>query len=380
MTRPGPNRENLCDYRNMAVQQEWVGIGQRVREARLAAKLSQDELGRRLGLDRTMIAKIEAGTRRVDAVELVRLGECLDLPLNYFLYERPAVLSRRAGLLEEEATDTSRGSLRLEAALVSWLHDVRQMRSLGVLDARPMLSYPEKVDSDTAARAAARWIRERLGNGTRPIESLVRACQDAGLFVAVADLPGDGASVRDDDVAVAVVSRLGDPGRRRATAAHELGHLVLGDEYSSDLGVHASRAGREAVIDAFAAELLLPSAMISGGNGHREFGRDTLIRLAATYRTSWSLAVRQAVRAGVLGQSDANTWLPQTPTRSELLDATGWAPQPDLEWTRVPPSYAHAVLEARRRHLITTARTVELMRGQIEEADLPPLDDEDVAP
>ncbi|WP_345534978.1 XRE family transcriptional regulator [Phytohabitans rumicis] len=362
----------------MAVREEWAGIGQRVREARLAAKLSQDELGRRIGLDRTMIAKIERGSRRIDAVELVRLGACLDLPLDHFLYERPAVLSRRTALLEEEATEAGRESFRLEAELVSWLRDVRQMQTLGVLEARPIRTYPGKIDSDTAARQAAGWLRSLFANGDEPIESLMKACQDAGLFVAVVDLPGDGASVLDGDLAVAVVSRLGDPGRRRATAAHELGHLVLGDEYSSDLGVHASRSGREAIIDAFAAEFLLPSAVISAaGQG---FDRDALIRLASAYRTSWSLAVRQAVRAGVLGQEEAASWLPQTPTRAELLDATGWTPQPDLEWIRVPPSYAHAVLEARRRHLITTARAVELMRGQIDEADFPPLSDEDIAP
>jgi transcriptional regulator with XRE-family HTH domain/Zn-dependent peptidase ImmA (M78 family) len=367
-----------CDYRTVVVQKEWAGIGQRVREARLAAKLSQDELGRRIGLDRTMIAKIEAGTRRIDAVELVRLGSCLDLPLSHFLYERPVVLSRRAVLLEEEATEAGRESFRLEATLVSWLRDVRQMQTLGVLDARPITTYQGKVDSEIAARKAATWLRSHFGIGNEPILSLMTVCERAGMFVTVVDLPGDGASVVDGDLAVAVVSRYGDPGRRRATAAHELGHLVLGDEYSSDLGVHASRAGREAIIDAFAAEFLLPSAVMS--TEERGFSRDTLIRLAGSYRTSWSLAVRQAARAGVLDQADAALWLPKTPTRAELLDATGWTPQPDLEWIRVPPSYAHAVLEARRRRLITTARTIELLRGQIDESDLPPLDAEDIEP
>jgi hypothetical protein len=34
--------------------------------------MSQDELGRRIGLDRTMIAKIEVGTRRIDATGWTR--------------------------------------------------------------------------------------------------------------------------------------------------------------------------------------------------------------------------------------------------------------------------------------------------------------------
>lgn len=367
----------------MTVQEEWASIGQRVREARLAAKLSQEELGRQIGLDRTMVAKIEAGTRRIDAVELVRLGSCLDLPLSHFLHERPAVLSRRAVLLEEEATEVGRESFRLEAALMSWLQDVRQLQTLGMLGTHPIVTYQGKADSEAAARKAAGWLRRQFDTRNEPIPSLMTVCERAGLFVAVVDLPGDGASVLDGDLAVAVVSRFGDPGRRRATAAHELGHLVLGDEYSSDLGVHASRADREAVIDAFAAELLLPSAAISSAvtsTERQRVDRNTLIRFAASYRTSWSLAVRQAVRAGVLDQGDAARWLPKTPTKAELLDATGWTPQPDLEWVRVPPSYAHAVLDAHRRHLITAARAVELMRGQIEEADLPMLGEEDVEP
>lgn len=325
-----------------------------------------------------MVAKIEAGSRRIDAVELVRLAETFDLAFDYFLDERPSVLSRRAGLLEEDASEASRGSFRLEAALVGWLRDVRQMQALGVLSGYPILQFPGAVDSNDAARQAARWLRSRLSNASEPIESMVRACQDAGLWVAVTELPADGASIRDDDIAVAVVSRLGDPGRRRATAAHELGHLLLGDEYSSDLGVHASRTEREAAVDAFAAEFLLPTAVISAAAG--ETSRDTLIRLASAYRTSWSLAVRQAVHAGTLDQKTSLSWLQQTPTRSELMDATGWTPQPDLEWIRVPPTFAHAVLEARRRHLITTSRALELMRGQIEDADLPSLDGEDIAP
>ncbi|WP_246001759.1 ImmA/IrrE family metallo-endopeptidase [Allorhizocola rhizosphaerae] len=280
--------------------------------------------------------------------------------------------------MEDEATQAGRESFRLEASLMSWLRDVRQIQALGMLGTPEILRYPGTVDSGSAAREAANWLRQRLGHGREPISSLMATCEQAGLFLAVLDLPGDGASVIDGDVAAAVVGRFGDPGRRRATAAHELGHIVLGDEYSSDLGVSASRADRESVIDAFAAELLLPTDVISArGSG---LTRDALVRLTALYRTSWSLAVRQAVQAAVLDEPEATGWLAQTPTRAELLDAVGWAPQPDLDWIRVPPSFAHAVLDARRRQLISTARAVELMRGQIEEKDLPAIDGEEAEP
>lgn len=363
----------MCDYRTMSDGVEWTDVGERMREGRLAAGLTQEELGAKAGLDRTMIAKIESGNRRIDAMELIRLSSALQVPVDFLLRSSPLVLSRRASVVTEDTdTEVARESGRLDVALVAWLHEVQQLVELGVLQPMPLLKAVEPVDSQTAARELALWVREQLGLGRKAIDSLVELCERAGQYVLVTDVPGEGASVVDSDVAVAVVSLQGDPGRRRATAAHELGHLVIGDEYSSDLGVHASRAAREALLDAFAAELLLPSQVLTEERGTSEaISRDQLIGLAARYRTSWSLAIRQAAHAGVLGGQARRDWGGSTPTRSEFMEAVGWAPQPDLEAIRVPPRYAHAVMEAWRRGALTATRAVELMHGQISAADLP---------
>ncbi|HEY6790903.1 MAG TPA: ImmA/IrrE family metallo-endopeptidase [Trebonia sp.] len=224
-------------------------------------------------------------------------------------------------------------------------------------------------------------MREVLGCQLDPIGSLAELCERAGQFVLVTEVPGEGASAIDGDIAAAVVSLGGDPGRRRATAAHELGHLVVGDEYSNDLGVHASRAEREEVIDAFAAELLLPSQVLAeAGRSAGGISRGQLVDLAARYRVSWSLALRQAAHAGVLDPDSQPVMARARPTRSEFLDALGWVPQPDLESVRVPPGYAHAVLEAMRRSAITPSRAVEFMHGQVSLADLPADDETDDEP
>ncbi len=230
--------------------------------------------------------------------------------------------------------------------LVAWLHDVQQLIGLNVLQPKPLLRTETPVDSSAAARELALWVRAELEEGSEPVESLMELCERAGQYVLVTELPGDGASVVDGNVAAAVVSIQGEPGRRRATAAHELGHLVIGDEYSNDLGVHASRADREAVLDAFAAEFLLPTQVLTETAQADGITRDQLIELAARYRTSWSLAIRQADHAGVLTEEARREWSRSTPTRAEFMEAVGWVPQPDLESIRVPPGYAHAVVEA----------------------------------
>jgi len=371
-----------CDYRTMSTADEWVDVGDRVRAARLAAGLTQEELGVRTGLDRTMIVKIESGDRRIDAMELIRLSSALQVPVDFLLRSTPLVLSRRTGVVAEETdTEIARESGRLDLALVAWLHEVQQLVDLGVLHLGSVLRAEAQVDSQPAARELALWVRKQLGLDLKAIDSMVELCERAGQYVLVTSVLGEGASVVDGDVAVAVVSLQGDPGRRRATAAHELGHLVIGDEYSSDLGVHASRADREALLDAFAAELLLPSQVIAEERGASEsISRDQLIGLAARYRTSWSLALRQAAYAGVLSPQARRDWGRTVPTRSEFMEAVGWAPQPDLEAIRVPPRYAHAVMEAWRRGAVTATRAVELMHGQITAADLPTGTEEDIEP
>ena len=72
----------------MSEDYEWRAIGERLRRTRLIAGMSQAELGKKVGLDRTMVAKIEAGTRRIGALELTQPG-----PEQRFLQNRLADLS-----------------------------------------------------------------------------------------------------------------------------------------------------------------------------------------------------------------------------------------------------------------------------------------------
>jgi len=363
-------------------------MGERVQAARLALGMSQSELGQAVGLDRTMIAKVESGTRRIDALELARLSAALRVPMDQFLESQPLVLSRRTVTLTKDIeTEAGRESNKLDLALEGWIRELRQLVEFGTLEPRPVLTYPSTIENAQDARAAARWLRERLQLGIGPIDSMLGLCERAGQFVLVTSLQGDGASAVDGDIGAAVVSLKGDPGRRRATAAHELGHVVIGDEYSSDLGVHASRAEREAVIDVFAAELLLPITAFQAGQVAEQpqddvaagsLTRDRLLEVAARYRTSWSLTIKQAEAAGI--GPVPTSWARSSPTKAEFLEALGWAPQPDLEAVRVPPAVANAVMRAWRDRQITRNRAVELMHGQIQNNDLPVDTDADLEP
>ncbi|MQA93230.1 MAG: helix-turn-helix domain-containing protein [Streptosporangiales bacterium] len=366
----------MCDYRTMEFVESWGEIGAHIREARLAARLSQQRLAELIGMERSMLTKVESGDRRVDVLELHRLATVLDLPLGHFLSRPLTVLSRRAELrtvpADEMEPQSTSDAYRIEALLGEWCREVQLLVEIGALTPARQLAYPGRVDTIDAAATAALWLRDQLGAGRDPIASMSGFAERAGQYVLVRDIPGDGASVIDGDVAVAIVGLRGEAGRRRATAAHELGHLILGDEYSNDVAVNASRAEREGMVDAFAAELLLPRHVVvkvCERLGDAEL-RARLIALSATFRTSWSLALRQACRGEVIDQRQREKLAAAVPTRADFMAAIGWTPQPDLESVRVPPGYAQAVVAAVRAERITPVRAVELMHGELTLEDL----------
>lgn len=71
--------------RTVAEQTNDILIGLRVRQARLEAGVSQEQLGRQLGISYQQLQKNETGLNRISVGRLKRIAELLDKPLSYFL-------------------------------------------------------------------------------------------------------------------------------------------------------------------------------------------------------------------------------------------------------------------------------------------------------
>jgi transcriptional regulator with XRE-family HTH domain len=62
-------------------------LGSRLKEAREYLDLSQDEVAKALDLPRPAISLIEAGQRKVEAIELKKLAEIYQRPIGFFTGE-----------------------------------------------------------------------------------------------------------------------------------------------------------------------------------------------------------------------------------------------------------------------------------------------------
>jgi transcriptional regulator with XRE-family HTH domain len=104
-------------------------VGTRIRSQRLVRRMSQTELGRRVGVTFQQVQKYEKGRNRVSASRLQRIADVLGVPVSFFFGEgedpRPAAMSAETGLAFLETA----GSVRLVKAY-SKIKDSRTRRSL----------------------------------------------------------------------------------------------------------------------------------------------------------------------------------------------------------------------------------------------------------
>ena len=353
---------------NPALTQE--AIGARIAGARDDAGFTQAELGGRIGLDRTAVAKIETGSRKVSATELVALAEALERPIDWFFVESPeSVVSRR--------TDPSVGgvSRSLDLKIESLARDIEALESDGILPGATeslLLAPPDDLEG---AEQAARRVRARLDVGDGPLLELQRHVEDLGLLAFSLDLGragNDAAYVALDSAGVALINGSVDPGRRRFNLAHELGHHVFQDAYAPEVVVTSRTGGIEQLINAFAVHLLMPRSAIA--SLWSEMGTDdprlAAVAVGARFRASWSAVCSQLRNLDLVDDGLRTALMSSPPTRADYLElGESWVEE--LIAPAIPPRYGQRVLAAYRAGKLTADRTLDLLHGTASREELP---------
>ena len=346
-------------------------LGNRIADARSAAGFTQGDLASKLGVDRTAITKIETGDRKVDSFELARIAEILRRPISWFLMSpAPGVISRRrerGGM--EKAADIE---LELFAA------DVEQLVEMKLLEPALLGDLGVRVDSFEAAEEAARVVRERLGLPIEPIIDLVGQVERLGLYAFVLPLEAnvEGSYVALAHCGVALIQGEDPTGKRRFTLAHELGHHVLQDEYSTEW-VTGSRDDRERLISALAIHFLLPRPGVVARWQALDGDADAwnaAIHIAAAYGVSWSALCPHLAHLDLISEEQRQDLALKAPAGVDFFER-GLFIQDVPTSMALPPGFITAAAKGYRRQLLGRHRALELLRGVVDHDDLPPQHD-----
>ena len=356
----------LCQNRTV-LESGAVELRNRIAEARDLAGLTQQQVSAVTGLDRTVIVKIEAGSRKVTATELVLLAEALDRPVDWFFSASPpSVVSRRSDPAVGGRSRVLDSRVERIARDVAFLIDEGEIPQV----TRIALDPPSTVE---ASEDAAAKLRRKLDVLRGPLLDLQTFAERAGLFSFSLDLGragGDAAYVAVGDLGVAVINGALDPGRRRFNLAHELGHHVFQDAYAPEVGL-SPQDENEKLINAFAIHLLLPRSEVRVITSEFE-GSPRLAAVAAAvrHRLSWTAVCAQLRNLGTIDPGTFEELANHPPSRADLIElGEYWIPE--LDPPRVPPRYGRKVLAAYRRGKLTEARVLELLWGTVDHSELP---------
>ncbi|PWJ52825.1 Zn-dependent peptidase ImmA, M78 family [Quadrisphaera granulorum] len=347
-----------------------VELGLRLTQARDEAGLTQAQVARTIGVDRSAISRLEKGERNLNARELVVIAEALGRPLSYFVSEAPpAVVSRR-----RDAGETHPSTTQLDAELLQFSTDVFFLADLRLLVPATRPAGRRTPHDHMAAESLASRIRRHLDLGSSPITDLGDTCERLGLLVHVTSLGVDGAPGACVEVetpagpfGVAVVNADDDSGRRRMTLAHELGHWLCGDAYDASGSLHDER-----MLNSFAIHLLAPRAGVVAlwnelaPRSHRERAID----VAARYMVSWTAVLGHLKTLDLIDEEDRRQLADRPPTKGDYLHRNiRW--HEHLQLGYLSPSFVDACLSGYSARRLTAARTTELLRGTVTRADLP---------
>lgn len=343
-------------------------LGRQIARARDEEDFSQSQLAQAIGLDRTALSKIEAGTRKVSATELFSIAEALDRPIDWFVTEaQPAVVSRR----EDPAVGGRSGLLDKRVDLLA--REIEYLIKDGILPRPDRSPYPVPGDIAGAERLA-RQAREDMGTPSGPLNDIQSAAEGVDLLSFSLDLGSDGgdaAYVEVDGWGVALINGAHDSGRRRFNLAHELGHHLVGDAYSPEVHIPTD-GGTESLLNVFAVCLLMPreDVLEHWGEFEDEDERLAAVAIATRFRASWSAVCRHLSNLDLISETDRLSFETTPPTAGDALElGERWVPE--LDPPSVPPTYGQRVVKAYRRAKLTEERAIELLHGTVRSGELP---------
>lgn len=245
-------------------------LGERLRNAREAAGLTQQQVATKVGLSRSTVAQMELGQREVTSIELDTLAYLYGRDIRSFLgkddhpQDALTVLFRAEPALgdDEAVADRLRWCIAVGREL-SNLEQLLGIGSEGIGPARYALPVPRnRWDAIKQGARIAAEERRRLDVGDAAIADLAELLESQGVRAMTIVLPPDvsGLTIREEESSVLVAAnKKHGILRRRFSYAHEYAHVLLDGEQT---GVVSRTSDRDELLEvranAFAAHFLMP--------------------------------------------------------------------------------------------------------------------------
>lgn len=240
-------------------------FAQRLKQARILKKISMDKLVELIGglVTKQAISKYESAKMKPTSTIMIALATALDEDVEYFL--RPFAFDTNQFQVSfrkksnTSAKDINALKVQIQDQVERYI-EVEEILGKGAgsfcRSEGTSISTPEQM------RKLAMEVRRDWNLGEDAIGNVQDVLESKGIKVIATEAPEgfDGVSgvVGGRDYIVVLNSIQEHVERRRFTGMHELGHLLYNDRFSTEL----TPRQQEKLCNAFASEMLLPSATL----------------------------------------------------------------------------------------------------------------------
>lgn len=247
-------------------------LGRRLRVAREARGLTQEDVAEHLDVSRPTVAQMELGNRAVTSLELDRLARLYGRDLREFLVDENFQEHDALAALFRADSDVAQQSHVVDAlrTCVTIGREVTNLERLlgigregGAAAVYPLPAPRTRWQAVQQGERVAGQERQRLGLGFAPLGSLAELLETQSVRTALIDLPDDvsGLTMADQAIGVFVVAnRRHAAVRRRFSLSHEYAHALLDRDRLGTVSRSTERNDLlEVRANAFAATFLLPA-------------------------------------------------------------------------------------------------------------------------
>jgi Zn-dependent peptidase ImmA (M78 family)/DNA-binding XRE family transcriptional regulator len=316
----------FCTFVNQTTIMNNNPFPERLRAARKRKGWSLQELAEQLSLSITKQAlnKYEAGSMFPSAKILIALGKVLEVKPDYFTrpiqLNLPPVEFRKAASLPVKQIEQVKETVR---DVIERYMEVESLLGLKEAFQNPLPNHViEEIDE---VDAYAEILLKKWNLGNNPIPNIIEMLEEHGVRVIEIAGPDsfDGLCTMVGNMAVIVLNQHYTVERKRFTALHELGHLIL--------NIHPD-ADKEKICHAFAGAVLLPGKTLHKlmGDKRNNIAPAELINIKEQYGISVQAIMMRAKLLGIISDATANRFFRQIAKNKK---EEGWGNYKGIEKT-----------------------------------------------
>ena len=246
---------------------------EKIREARQSQGISQQQVADAISVPRSAISQIESGKRSVSTLELTKLANLFNCPIDYFFETSSVhdndvmtVLYRAAGRLISKS-DASHMNVHVKRFINLFREGIALKRELGLIAPVSLPSYgnnkPQSpADAIYQGEQVAIQERRRLGIGQVPVPDMPALITKQGIWASGVELPETVSGIFMDHPSIGMAILVNSEqsyGNQRFSYAHEYAHALFDKHQHVSI---SSKAGSDELVerraDAFAENFLMP--------------------------------------------------------------------------------------------------------------------------